>query len=160
MMRRSTRRALFLWNLASIASALTLSEVAFSQGSPAETAKPSEDESIESIDRGIRELDTLWQQGEAMMAVERDRCLNAFGHERFCECILGPMVLGFRGYVAAVTMTEVEFRQATLDAETRDLFARARAIRNKCVAETIKKSPQPSDISVPPVLGSPPSRGN
>lgn len=150
------------WSLASIASALTLSEVAFSQGSPAETTKPSNDEAIESIDRGIRELDTLWQQGEAMMAAERDQCLNAFGHERFCECVLdsSPIVLGFRGYVTAAAMTEVEFRQAALDAETRDLFATARAVRNKCVAETIKKSPQPSDIGAPPVLGSPPSGSN
>lgn len=93
--------------------------------------------------RTLRELQGMMSEAHMRFEREHTRCLDAFGHEDFCDCLRSDTAgaHGFYGYVKAVTMTRTEIESANLTSEERGWLEKARAGRDKCVATTVRATP-------------------
>lgn len=142
----SIRRA----SLLSLALASLISSVASAQKAADPSANVISEQTLEEQAKRLRELNTMVQGVGLLFEAERNRCLGVFGHEAFCDCIMGeyPVGIGFLGYLDANLLTEAEFRDATLSDEQRTWFKKARAGRDKCVSSVIKgKKPLARDAA-------------
>jgi hypothetical protein len=73
-------------------------------------------------------------------AKKREQCIRAFGHERFCDCVVSniPASIFFLEYVALSMGTDNEIEYSKMSEEQKRGVDRVRAAREKCVNTALR----------------------
>lgn len=89
----------------------------------------------EAMDNAINALKELETIDEHRSAMKRHKCIQVFGQETFCDCLIKntPAVSSFEDYVAAVVPSDQELNFAHLKPQQKKLVMLNRRARNQCV---------------------------
>ena len=91
-------------------------------------------EHLQNIQKAREAISLMELYVDQASADRKYKCMKAFGHIAFCECIAEnvPVVVTFEEYVNIVTARKEELRLSQLPEEKRELVERTREVRNDC----------------------------
>ena len=85
-------------------------------------------------------LETMLYQVETNVRKNTAACIKAFGHDRFCKCIIDnlPLEFSFDNYIAITTKTKEQNRYENLEDDIKDAYNNTIKVRDQCVEQHIK----------------------
>ncbi len=98
-------------------------------------------EENEKVEKALSTLSKVEVLLDNMMRDNKTRCLKAFGHELFCNCLSdnmpgpGMIVLSFYEYIAATTKSKEDLKYNQLPDDQKKMIDSLRQLRGKCVEE-------------------------
>ena len=96
-------------------------------------------EDLEELKKSTENLKALSESVGKFNSDRRNKCIQAFGHEKFCRCLSDylHMGLGMVDYVKIITMDKNKLNNLKLTEDERGAVNSAIRIRKRCVRETI-----------------------